>query len=127
MTGALLALALQLLPAPTLPRWQVVVRSPQADFAIDPATIQRQGTRVRAAVRQRYRNPPPGAPTAGVTRRLYDCRANTARSEAADLYDARGHFLGTLQSRADQLRDEPIRPGSPNARLRTWLCTPERR
>lgn len=122
MTPLLLALAMQLLPAPTVPRWQMVVRSPQADFAIDPATIQRQGTRVRAAVRQRYRNPPPGAPAAGVTRRLYECRANTVRSEAADLYDARGRFLGTLQSRADQLRDEPIRPGSPNAQLRNALC-----
>ena len=127
MTPLLLALAMQLLPAPTLPRWQVVVRNPQADFAIDPASIQRQGTRVRAAVRQRYRNPPPGAPAAGVTRRLYDCRANTARSEAADLYDARGRFLGTLQSRADQLRDEPIRPGSPNAQLRNSLCARGRR
>ncbi len=127
MGGVILAMALQLLPAPTLPRWHMVMRSAQADFAVDPASLQRQGTRVRAAVRQRYRNPPPGAPAAGVTRRLYDCRANTVRSEAADLYDARGRFLGTLQSRADQLRDEPIGPGSPNAQLRAWLCTQGRR
>lgn len=125
--GVLLAMALQLLPAPTLPRWQIVARSPQADFAVDPATVQRQGMRVRAAIRQRYRNPPPGAPAAGVTRRLYDCRANTVRSEAADLYDARGRFLGTLQTRPDQLRDERIGAGSPNALLRTWLCAPGRR
>jgi hypothetical protein len=123
----LLALALQLLPAPTLPRWQVVVQGPAADFAIDPQSVQRQGMRVRAAVRQRYRRPPRGAPAAGVTRRLYDCRANTVRSEAADLYDARGRFLGTLQSRPDQLRDEPIGAGSPNARLRAFLCAPGRR
>jgi hypothetical protein len=120
--GLLLALAFQLLPAPGLPRWHMVVRNAQADFAVDPVSVQRQGNRVRAAVRQRYRQPPPGAPAAGVTRRLYDCRANTVRSEAADLYDARGRFLGTLQSRADQLRDEPIGPGSPNAQLRNFLC-----
>ena len=127
MIPALLAMAFQLLPAPTLPRWQVVVRSAQADFAVDPQSVQRQGSRVRAAIRQRYRQPPPGAPAAGVTRRLYDCRANTVRSEAADLYDGRGRFLGTLQSRADQLRDAPIGAGSPNARLRTLLCAPGRR
>ena len=127
VTGGLLALALQLLPAPTLPRWQILVRTPQADFAIDPQSIQRQGTRVRASVRQRYTRPPPGAPAIGVTRRVYDCRANTARSEAADLYDARGRFLGTLQSRPDQLTDEPIGAGSPNAQVRAWLCRPGRR
>lgn len=120
-------MALQLLPAPALPRWRVVVRSGQAEFAVDPQSLQRQGTRVRAAVRQTYRRPPPGAPAAGVTRRLYDCRANTVRSEAADFYDARGRFIGTLQSRPDQLRDEPIGPGSPNAQLRNFLCAPGRR
>lgn len=122
MTGLLLALAFQILPGPALPRWRVVVRSGQAEFAIDPQSLQRQGTRVRAAVRQRYSRPPPGAPAAGVTRRLYDCRTNTVRSEAADLYDARGRFVGTLQSRPDQLRDEPIGAGSPNARLRAFIC-----
>ena len=127
MTPALLAMAFQLLPAPTLPRWRVIVRNAQAEFAVDPQSLQRQGMRVRAAVRQRYRNPPAGAPAAGVTRRLYDCRANTVRSEAADLYDARGRFLGTLQSRADQLRDEPIMRGSPNAQLLNFLCARGRR
>lgn len=125
--GVLLALAFQLLPAPGLPRWQMVTGNARADVAIDPQSVQRQGDRVRAAIRQRYRQPPPGAPAAGVTRRLYDCRANTVRSEAADLYDARGRFLGTLQSRADQLRDEPIGPTSPNAQVRNYLCARGRR
>ena len=125
--SVLLAMALQLLAAPGLPRWQVVGRNAQVDYAIDPQSVQRQGTRVRVAVRQRYRNPPAGAPAAGVTRRLYDCRANTARSEAADLYDGRGRFLGTLQSRADQLRDEPIGRGSPNAQILSYLCARGRR
>ena len=63
----------------------------------------------------------------GVMRYLYDCRANTVRSEASDIYDTRGHFLGTLQSRADQLRDVPIGPTSPNAQVRNHLCVAGRR
>ena len=122
MTAALLAIAFQLLPAPTLPRWHIVARDAQADYAVDPESIEQQGLRVRAAVRQRYRRPPPAAPAAGVTRRLYDCRADRVRSEAADLYDAGARFLGTVQSRADQLQDLPFGAASPNARLRAYLC-----
>jgi hypothetical protein len=121
-TGALLAMAMQLLPAPTLPRWQVVGRNAQAEYAVDPQSVQRQGARVRAVVRLRFSRPPPGAPAFGVMRYLYDCRANTFRSEASDIYDGRGRFIGTLQTPAQQLRDVPIGPTSPNARLRDRLC-----
>ncbi len=122
----LFALAMQLLPAPALPRWQVVGRNAQAEYAIDPQSVQRQGTRVRVAVRLRFPNPAPGAPAMGVMRYLYDCRANTIRSEASDIYDARGHFVGTLQTPVQQLRDVPIGPTSPNAQVRNHLCRPAR-
>ena len=126
MTGPLLAMAMQLLPAPGLPRWQVVGRNAQAEFAVDPQSVQRQGNRVRAAVRLRFSRPQSGAPAMGVMRYLYDCRANTIRSEASDIYDMRGRFIGTLQTPAQQLRDVPIGPTSPNARLRSHLCRPGR-
>ncbi|HYD13184.1 MAG TPA: surface-adhesin E family protein [Allosphingosinicella sp.] len=123
MTSAvLLAMAMQLLPAPTLPRWQVIGRNAQAEYALDPQSVQRQGTRIRAVVRLRFIRPPAGAPAAGVMRYVYDCRANTVRSEASDIYDARGRFIGTLQTPASQLRDVPIGPTSPNAQVRNRLC-----
>jgi hypothetical protein len=127
MTPVLLAMAFQLLPAPTLPRWHVIGRNPQAEVAVDPQSIVRAGARVRAVVRLRFGHPQPGAPAMGVMRYLYDCRANTVRSEASDIYDTRGRFAGTLQSRADQLRDVPIGPASPNAQVRAFLCAPGRR
>ena len=126
MTPALLLLAFQLMPAPTLPRWHVVGRNAQTEYAVDRQSIQRQGNRVRAAVRLRFSHPQPGAPAMGVTRYLYDCRANTVRSEASDIYDGRGRFIGTLQTPAPQLRDVPIGPTSPNAQLRNHLCRPGR-
>jgi hypothetical protein len=127
MTPTLLLVAFQLLPAPALPRWQVIGRNPQVEFAIDPQGVQRQGTRVRVPVRLRYSHPPPGAPAVGVVRYLYDCRASTVRNEVTDIYDARGRFVGTLQTRADQLRDVPIGPVSPNAQVRNYLCARGRR
>jgi hypothetical protein len=127
MTGALLAMAMQLLPAPGLPRWQVVGHNAQAEYAVDPQSVQRQGTRVRVIVRLRFSHPPAGAPALGVMRYLYDCRANTIRSEASDIYDARGRFVGTLQTPAAQLRDVPIGPVSPNAQVRNYVCARGRR
>ena len=125
--GGLLAMAMQLLPAPGLPRWQVVVRNAQAEYAVDPQSVQRQGMRVRVAVRLRFVRPQPGAPAVGVMRYLYDCRARTIRSEASDIYDARGRFVGTLQTPAYQLRDVPIGPASPNAQVRNHICGGRRR
>jgi hypothetical protein len=124
---ALLAMAMQLMPAPALPRWQVVGRNAQADYALDPQSVRRQGNRVRVALRFRYHGPQPGGVAVGVMRYVYDCRANTIRSEAGDLYDARGRFIGTLQTPAPELRDVPIGPASPNAQVRNLLCRPGQR
>jgi hypothetical protein len=74
------------------------------------------------AVRLRFRHPQAGAPALGVMRYVYDCRANTIRSEASDIYDARGRFVGTLQTPAARLRDVPIGATSPNAQVRNYLC-----
>ena len=126
-TGVLMAMAMQLLPLPTLPRWQVVGRNAQAEYAIDPQSVQRLGTRVRAVVRLRFLRPAAGAPSMGVMRYLYDCRANTVRSEASDIYDTRGRFLGTQQTPPHQQRDVPIGPVSPNAQVRNRLCAGGRR
>lgn len=126
-TGLLLAIAMQLLPAPTLPRWQVIGRNAQSEYAIDPQSVQRLGTRVRVVVRLRFFRPAEGAPAMGVMRYLYDCRANTIRSEASDIYDTRGRFIGTLQTPAHRLRDVPIGPTSPNAQVRNRLCAGGRR
>ncbi|HTU11989.1 MAG TPA: surface-adhesin E family protein [Allosphingosinicella sp.] len=127
MMTAWLVIAMQLLPAPTLPRWRVVGRNAQAEYAVDPQSVQRQGTRVRAAVRLRFLRPPAGAPALGVMRYVYDCRRNTIRSEASDIYNAQGRFVGTIQTPAHELRDVPIGPTSPNAQVRNHLCAGGRR
>jgi hypothetical protein len=48
------------------------------------------------------------------------------RSEASDFYDARGRFVGTIQTPAGQLRDVAIGPASPNAQVRNHLCAGRR-
>lgn len=124
--GAALAVAMQLMPAPALPRWRVLGRNAQGEIAIDPGSIQRQGSRVRVFARLRPRVAQ-GGMALGVTRYVYDCRANTVRSEASDFYNPRGGFVGTLQARRDELRDVRIVPGSLNAIALRHLCSPGRR
>ena len=128
MTGALLlAVAMQLLPAPALPRWRVVGRNAEVDYAVDPQSVERRWNRVRAVVRLRIFRPRPGMQAATVTRYLYNCRSRTVRAEASDFYAVRGRFLGTLQTPAHELRDEPFAPASPNGQVWVWLCGRARR
>ncbi len=126
MTGLLLAVAMQLMPAPALPRWRAIGRNAQGEIAIDPASIQRQGSRVRVFARLRPRVAQ-GGMAMGVTRYVYDCRASTVRSEASDFYNTGGRFVGTLQARPGELRDVRIVPGSLNTLALRHLCTPGRR
>ena len=127
VTVLLATMAMQLMPVPSSPRWRPVGRSPQGEFSIDPNSVVRQGNRVRVFVRLRIANPQAGVPALGVMRYVYDCRANTIRSEAADIYDVRGRFVGTIQTPANQLRDVPIAAASPNAQVRAYLCAANRR
>lgn len=120
-------MAMQLLPAPGLPRWRVIGRTAQVDFAVDPQSVQRQGNRVRAIVRLRAFRPPPGMQAVTVTRYIYDCARRRVRSEASDFYAVRGRFIGTLQTPAAQLRDMPFAPGSPNGQVWQHLCGRGRR
>lgn len=126
-TGVLLVMAMQLLPAPTLPRWQMIGRNAQADFAVDPRSVQRQVHRVRAIVRLRAFRPPPGMQSVTVTRYVFDCRARRVRSEASDFYTVRGRFIGTLQTPPAQLRDMPFAAASPNGQVWNHLCGRGRR
>ena len=122
MTGALLVMAMQLLPAPALPRWRVLGRNAQVEYAVDPQSVERHWNRVRAVVRLRAFNPPPGMQAVTVTRYVYQCRTRTVSSEASDFYAIRGRFIGTLQTPANELRDEPFQPASPNGQVWAHLC-----
>jgi hypothetical protein len=126
IAGAALALAMQLMPGPALPRWRVIGRNAQGEIAIDPASIVRQGRRIRVYARLRPRVAQ-GGMAVGVTRYVYDCGASTVRSEASDFYNPRGGFVGTLQARPYELRDVRIVPGSLNALAVRQLCAPGRR
>ena len=127
IAGVALVMAMQLLPAPALPRWRVVGRNAEVDYAVDPDSVERRWNRVRAVVRLRTFRPRPGMQAATVTRYVYNCRTRTVRSEASDFYAVRGRVLGTLQTPPGELRDEPFAAASPNGQVWSYLCGRARR
>ena len=122
ITLFLAALALQSLPAPTLPRWQTIGGGETGSYAVDPESISRSGDEVSALVRiDVTRGERTGARVGGVLRYVYDCRADTLRVEAGDLYDATGRFLGAAPLTSALRTARPVPPGSrdlPNERRR---------
>src|ERR1051325_814319 len=103
MTISLLfsALAMQVLGSPDTVRWESTGSDSAGETAVDPRSITRTGDVVRVNVRTRiHRSASTGRPIVGIMRYAYDCRANTARMEVTDVYQADGRFVGT--SRNDQ-------------------------
>ncbi len=123
MTTILLAaLALQTMPAPTLDRWQRVGGDERGAFAVDPESIRRSGDEVTALVRiEVTRGARTGERVVGVLRYVYDCRADTYRMEAGDLYNATGAFIGSAPI-PENAPAVPVPPETPNASVRDHLC-----
>lgn len=115
--GLLAALALQTLPSPDLDRWRELAARGEQQFAVDPQSVTRSGTRVSVLVRARTRDAE--GPAVGVVRYSYDCAANSVTRETGDVYDGGGHFLGTIDTPQPS---HIIPPGSIHATLRDELC-----
>lgn len=117
----LAALALQAAAAPE-PAWQSLGVQEGIETAYDPASVRRDGARVRVRIRGvREAVGPDGFRTATGTAEI-DCAAGTSVAIDLKAYDAAGGLLlNALVPEADR-RPEPIRPGSPNAAVRAAVC-----
>ena len=119
-----LALALLLQAAAPVPEpaWQSLGVHGGIDTAFDPASLVREGPRVR--VRVRGVAPAAGADgirtVSGTTE--IDCAAGTATALDARGYDAEGRLMLNAIVPAAERRAEPIRPQSPNAAVRAQVC-----
>lgn len=117
-----LALALQAAaPAPE-PAWQGLGVHGGIDTAFDPASVRREGPRVRVRVRGVAQSAgADGIRTVSGTTEI-DCAAGTATAFDAKGYDAEGRLMLNAVVPAAERRAEPIRPQSPNAAVRAQVC-----
>jgi hypothetical protein len=121
-----LALLLQAAAAPPgpgpEPAWQSLGVHGGIDTAMDPASVDRDGPRVRVRVRGVAQAAgADGIRTVTGTTEI-DCAAGTATALDAKGYDANGRLMLNAVVPAAERRAEPIRPQSPNAAVRAQVC-----
>jgi hypothetical protein len=117
----LLALLLQAAAAPE-PAWQSLGQHGGIDTAYDPASVRRDGGRVRVRIRGiAAAAGADGIRTVTGTNEI-DCAAGTATGLDAKGYDAAGHLMLNAIVPAAERQARPILPDSPNAAVRDVVC-----
>ena len=111
------------LPAPDLPGWQRLGGGASGEFAVWPQSIRRTGNEVNAVIRLDVTSGArTGARVLGVIHYVFNCRTNSFRLEAGDLYNSSGQYRAAAPLTPDMRRDQPVPPGTPNAVVRDHLC-----
>ncbi|HVQ09352.1 MAG TPA: surface-adhesin E family protein [Allosphingosinicella sp.] len=115
------ALAAQALPAPGAVQWEEVARDGAGRYAIDPASIVREGDRVRFLMRATGAQANADGTSAAVVRYLIDCRRRTSAVLAVDAY--RGDaFAYSRETDEDELVMLPIAGAGGEAQLQRRAC-----
>ena len=86
MIALLLALALQVLPAPGAVPWQPLASDGTGQSFFDPASVRRDGETATILVHIRLGAPGPEGTTSLVSRLALSCPGRTIALEAADFY-----------------------------------------
>lgn len=89
----LTALALQLLPAPGATQWEAVANDPEGRTWLDPASIARDGARVRLVTKTEFSQADTDGMRVLVVRLQINCQRREFGLEAGDSYTSDGRFL----------------------------------
>jgi hypothetical protein len=89
------AAAVHSLPAPATIHWEAVVEDGTGRYAIDPASIIRDGDSVRFLLHAVSPRTEADGVRSAVVRYVIDCRQRTVGAEAADFYREDGTFAYT--------------------------------
>jgi hypothetical protein len=115
------ALAAQTLPAPGAVQWEEVAQDGGGRYAIDPASIARDGDKVRFVMRATGAAANADGTSVAVVRYVMDCRRRTWGVLAADAY--RGDaFAFARETAEDEVQMRPIAADSGEARLQRRAC-----
>lgn len=115
------AFAAQALPAPGAITWEQVAQDGGGRYAIDPASLARDGEKVRFLMRAEAAQAQADGTDMAVVRYVIDCRRRTAGIEARDFYHA-GAFASSRETDADELETWPIAAGSGEMRIYGRVC-----
>lgn len=135
MSGALAAAALLLaqatasapgpLPTPaTQAAWELVFEAQAGRLFIDPASLRRDGARVRVHLRVDFSAQSRGGAGQMFVRQVMDCPARRHGYESAATYGPDGSPRGAMDFAPGEIRMEPIAAGSAEEALHRRLCPP---
>ena len=108
-TAAFIALGSGVAMAQDAPDWQTLYSDESYDFAVDDASVRREGAEVQLTYRITLRE---GGDTAAMQAdALLDCHAQTLTLTAARAYDAAGTVVQSVEAPEDRRMAEPIYQG----------------
>ena len=112
------ALALNLQPAPGAIAWEPVGGDEAGTYAIDPASIARDGDIVRFQLRATAARAEADGTSWATVRYMIDCRRRTVAAEAADFYRLDGTLVSSRRAGNGWGEAEPI--GDQRARFQVF-------
>ena len=110
--------------AQAAPAWRTIHEADSALYALDPASLTREGDRVRARMRASRAEPMADGISSVVAEVELDCRARTATLLGRTAFGADGRLLAALEVPAEQRRAEPLRANAEDEALHRSLCAP---
>jgi hypothetical protein len=115
------AFAAQALPAPGAVQWEEVAQDSGGRYAIEPASIARDGDKVRFVVRATGAQANADGTSMAVIRYVMDCRRRTWGMSVADFY--RGDtFANSREADEDEVEMRPIAADSGEERMLRRAC-----
>ena len=123
LTLALPAVALAQPAAEPAPAWEPVPieNDEGTSFAIDRASVAREGTRVTLLTRMQRREPSPSGLYRTITRWRYDCAARTAEVLRYEVFGLRGDVLEAMDLSAGS-EVEPVQPETAHDFIMRAVC-----
>lgn len=109
------------------PPWQPIdfVTDEGFDFALDPASIAREGPRVTVRTRMQRREPSASGLFRTIVRWRYDCVGRTADMLGYEVQAADGEILETTVIDEDEREIEAVAPDTAHAAILRAVCLPE--
>lgn len=122
LAGALVGALAGPVPSAAAPQWRDIGRDRDGMLSYDPASLTRQGSRVRVVTRMVATTGPGDPPYSLIVRQEIDCRTPSSATLAIAQYDAGPEPVRSRTIPAAAITRDPIHRGSNLAGLYRAVC-----
>jgi hypothetical protein len=122
MLTIIAAMMLQILPAAASVHWEAVAEDGTGRYAIDPASIARDGDSVRFLLRAISPRTETDGVRSAIVRYVVNCRQRTVAAESADFYREDGTFAYTHERGSGWGEPEALGPQRSQSSVFRRVC-----